>query len=161
MSVSATIAICLAMSLPGLMPRWSHVVCGAVASTVIVGITAVWFFRDLANHPSGGDGPAFFGAMFLVGVAQIVLAASVLGHVLAHRLARTLSPTARRRTTLALIGISPAAPILSLLMHLASLAGPQLIGLTAVLSFPLIWLGLALQLAPNSLSKPTPLRGAA
>jgi len=46
-------------------------------------------------------------------------------------------------------------------MHLASLAGPQLIGLTAVLSFPLIWLGLALQLAPNSLSKPTPLRGAA
>jgi hypothetical protein len=159
---STTIAIFLiVMSLPALLPRWSHVAWWSGASTVAIGIVFFWLLHDLDRHSRGGDGPAFFAIVLLAAVAQIIVVASILIRFLAHRLARTLIPVARKRVAQALVGVALIAPILSLLMYLGSLAAPQLIGVVAVFSFPLIWLGLALLLVPSASSKPTPLRGGA
>lgn len=161
MIAAAAIAILLVMSLPALLPRWSHVAWGAVASAVAIGIVFVWLLRDLDNHPSGGDGPEFFGAVLLAGAAKIIVVASVLVRVLVHWLARSLSTAVRTCIAQTLLGMALVASTLSLLMYLASFVATQLIGFAAVLSFSLFWLGLALQLAPSNSFKPTPPRGAA
>ena len=158
---AATIAILLVMSLPAFLPRWSHVAWVAFASAVAIGTVFLWLLRDLDNHPSGGDGPAFFGMVLLAGAAQIIVVASVLVRVLVHWLARSLSPAVRTCIAKALLGMALVASTLSLLMYLASFVAEQLIGFAAVLSFSLFWLGLALQFAPSNSFKPTPPRGAA
>ena len=154
-------SILLLGSLPALLPRWRHVIIGTGVLLAAYTAALVYALRDLESNPSGGDGPAFFGIMFVFGCAQAIIATSLVGRVVARMIARSITLSAKTRVIRLLLAFSllPLAAAGALVaQHMAATA---LIYFAVVLFFPLLWLALALQLAPNNSFKPTLLRKAA
>lgn len=150
MIAALLLALVLACSLPALLPRWDHVGIGVAAVVTAVVAATVFLLRDLEAHPSGGDGPAFFGLVFLFGAALILVVGSVLGRVLIHAVVCRFSA---RTHGLAAAALLTAGALPLALLGVASLVEPTLVSFASVvfvLSYPLLWLGAAVKLAPNN-----------
>lgn len=141
------VSFLLVGSLPALLPKWRHALAaaGILFAALVLGL--LYALRDLEAHPSGGDGPAFAGLILLFGSAELVVAASLVGRLIAHAAARALMPSTRRRVVNALLVFAfvPFALVCTLVaLHLAATG---LIALAALALFPFAWFALALRLA--------------
>lgn len=136
-------------SLPALLPKWRHALsaAGLVFAALVVGL--LYALRDLGAHPSGGDGPAFAGLILLFGGAELALAASLVGRLLAHGLARALAPSTRHRVVVRLLVFALVPFALACALAALRWAGTGLIALAAIVLFPFAWFALALRLAPS------------
>ena len=149
-------AILLSCSLPALLPQWRHALFVAGAFIAALAFAFVFLLRDLDANPGGGDGPAFATLIILFGCAQAIVAASLIGRVIAQRLARSLAPPTKRRVIKFLFAFSLVLFALAGVLAALHYASIGLIGLAGILLFPFFWLALALQLAPNNSFKPNP-----
>ena len=155
------LAILMTGTLPALLPRWRHALLVAGAFLAALAVAFLYFLRDLGENPSGGDGPAFATFVVLFGCAQAIVAASLIGRLIAHRLARALTLPTKSRVVKFLLAFSLVPCALAVALATLHYASNGLIGLAVVVFFPFFWLGLALQLASNNSFKPMPLRGTA
>ena len=155
------IAILLVGSLPALLPKWRHVLLTAAILLAALIVAFIYLLNDLGANPSGGDGPAFATLIILFGCANAIVAASLIGRLIAQRLARSLAPSSKRRVVKLLLAFPLVALVLAGALAALHYASIGLIGLVTLLLFPFFWLGLALQLAPNNSFKPIPHQGGA
>ena len=161
MIATVIVAALLLLSLPALLPRWHHVGIGVAVAVAFIVAAAVYSFRDLTAHPSGGDGPAFFGLAFLFGGSLGIIAASAAARALIELLVSKYKPSLCKFFAVVLLWFGCAPPLLLLAACLFEPRAVSLVWLALIFSYPLLWLGVAVKLAPNNSSKPTPLRGAA
>ena len=146
----ATIFFLLAScSLPALLPNARHFGIGVAVVAAVVISAAIFAVRDLEANPSGGDGPAFFGIVFLFGVALVIIVASALGRLFARWLTQRLRRSGRKWTirVLLTIGLIPFL-LLALLAASAPIPGAPF-GIALALGLPPLWLCAAIALAPN------------
>lgn len=143
-------AVLLIGSLPVLLPQWRHALIAAGVFLAALVVAFMYLLNDLGAYPSGGDGPAFAALIILFGCAKAIVAASLIGRLIAQWLARSLAPPTKSRVIKFLLAF-PLVPFVLVgaltALHYAYIG---LIGLVTLLFFPFIWLGLALQLAPNN-----------
>ncbi len=144
------LAILYIWSLPALLPRWQHVFLVGGAFLAVSVVTFGYLLSDLGAPPSGGDGPAFATLVILFGCTQVVVAASLVGRLIAQSIARSLAPPTKTRVVKLLLAVSLALFALASALVALYYAGVGLIGLAALLLFPFFWLALALQFAPNN-----------
>lgn len=151
---AAVIALLLlGCSLPALLPGRRQFGAALAVVAVLLVVWAVLALQDLEANPSGGDGPAFFALVFLFGVAQVVILASVLGRGLVRWLAQKLSGRARQKVVRGLVVVG-MVPLVVVLLRWADGASGTAVVLAVLVGFPPLWLGAALTLWPGQVSMP-------
>ncbi len=157
MHPALTMALLLGLSTaPALLPRRKHAVMGVLLVLGLWIAGGAYLLHDLGQHPSGGDGPAFFAIAFLVGLGKGVALLSLAGRALAEGLAARIAAGHGQRVFAWLLGIAvvPVALVVLAKYH----AIPM--GLAAIVGFPLLWMGVAMALLLRHGSKQKALRGA-
>lgn len=151
------VLLLLGCSLPALLPGRRQFGAALAVVAVLLVVLAILALQDLEANPGGGDGPAFFALVFLFGVAQVVILASVLGRGLVRWLAQKLSGHARQKAVRGLVvgGMVPLVPlVVLLLLRWADGASGMAVVLAVLVGFPPLWLGAALTLWPGQASMP-------
>ena len=152
---AAVIALLLlGCSLPALLPGRRQFGAALAVVAVLLVVWAVLALQDLEANPSGGDGPAFFALVFLFGVAQVVILASVLGRGLVRWLAQKLSGRARQKVVRGLVVVGMVPLVVVLMLRWADGASGTAVVLAVLVGFPPLWLGAALTLWPGQVSMP-------
>lgn len=140
--------------LPALLPGRRQFGAALAVVAVLLVVWAVLALQDLEANPSGGDGPAFFALVFLFGVAQVVILASVLGRGLVRWLAQKLSGRARQKVVRGLVVVGMVPLVVVLMLRWADGASGTAVVLAVLVGFPPLWLGAALTLWPGQASMP-------
>ena len=159
MIAALIIAILFSGSLSALLPRWRQVAIGVLCTLGLLVVVVAYLLHDLGQHPSGGDGPAFFGLAFLAGLFQGIVLASVLGRVFVDWLATKLSPVARKRVVATVLGLSVTPLVLVGLFAFAEPGVTTLLGMATIVALPGAWMAAALRLAPAHATAPGLLPG--
>lgn len=140
------VLLLLGCSLPALLPGRRQFGAALAVVAVLLVVLAVLALQYLEANPGGGDGPAFFALVFLFGLAQVVILASVLGRWLVRWLAQKLSGRARQKVVRGLVVL--------LLLRWGDGASGMAVVLAVLVGFPPLWLGAALTLWPGQASMP-------
>jgi len=154
MPAAVIVLLLLGCSLPALLPGQRQFGAALAVVTVLQVVWVVLALQDLEANPSGGDGPAFFALVFLFGVAQVVILASVLGRGLVRWLAQKLSGRARQNAVRGLVVVGMVPLVVVLLLRWADGASGTAVVLAVLVGFPPLWLGTALTLWPGQASMP-------
>lgn len=146
MPAAVIVLLLLGCSLPALLPGRRQFGAALAVVAVLLVVWAILALQDLEANPSVGDGPAFFALVFLFGLAQVVILASVLGRWLVRWLAQKLSGRARQKVVRGLMVV--------VLLRWADGASGTAVVLAVLVGFPPLWLGAALTLWPGQVSMP-------
>ncbi|WP_271105773.1 hypothetical protein [Pseudomonas tohonis] len=135
----ALVGMLLVGTLPALLPGWRAFLVALAGVAVLYGAQVAWFFWAVEQETT--EGPAFLTGIAILGVEQVLVVASIIGRLIAHALARSLSRRVRAGLLwgLALLTASICA------FSLSGYASPMLM----VVAVPFAWFCLALLLAPR------------
>ena len=148
MPAAVIVLLLLGCSLPALLPGRRQFGAALDVVVVLLVVLAILALQDLEANPGGGDGPAFFALVFLFGLAQVVILASVLGRWLVRWLAQKLSGRARQKVVRGLVvGMVPLVVVP--MLRWADGASGKAVVLAVLVGFPPLWLGAALTLWPG------------
>lgn len=89
----ALVGMLLVGTLPALLPGWRAFLVALAGVAVLYGALVAWFFWAVEREAP--EGPAFLAGIAILGVEQVLVVASIIGRLIAHALARSLSRRAR------------------------------------------------------------------
>ncbi len=126
-------------TLPALLPGRRAFLVALAGVAVLYGAQVAWFFWAVEQEAT--EGPAFLAGIAILGVEQVLVVASIIGRLIAHALARSVSRRVRAGVLwgLALLAASICA------FSLSGYASPMLM----LVAVPFVWFCLALLLAPR------------
>jgi hypothetical protein len=132
---------------PALLPRRQNALVAAGAYLALM--LAVFFWAQAGlGAMSRGEGPAFFGTIFHVGMAQALLGASLV--------ARAIAFSSKSRMVASLLLAFCLTFALAMAGYFMGFAGKGLLVLAGALASPLVWFACSLLLMPASAFKPMP-----
>lgn len=140
---------------PALLPRRRHALTAAGVYLVLMLAAFVWAHAELGSM-SKGEGPAFFGTIFYFGLAQALLAGSLVARTIAFSVAKRVPVSARSRMVASLLLAFCVTFALAMTGYARGFAGKDLLVLASALSSPLVWFACSLLLMPGSAFKPMP-----
>ena len=152
-----SVAILIIALIPSILPTWRSTLMAAGAMYVLLVVAFFWMLRQV-DAMTTGEGPAFFGVVFLFAAAAIILVGSCLTKfVIASVLSRAKPATALwvRRV---IIG---AGVLITAVLAYAALGAFVNRGFVALVGSVSIWLSLITWLMPNNSFKPIPHQGGA
>jgi hypothetical protein len=140
---------------PALLPRRQNALVAAGAYLALM--LAVFFWAQAGlGAMSRGEGPAFFGTIFHVGMAQALLGASLVARAIAFSVAKRVPVSSKSRMVASLLLAFCLTFALAMAGYFMGFAGKGLLVLAGALASPLVWFACSLLLMPGSAFKPMP-----
>lgn len=140
---------------PALLPRRRDVLAAAGVYLALMFAMFFWGHAELGSM-SQGEGPAFFGTILYFGMAQALLAGSLVARTIAFSVAKRVPASSKSRMVASLLLAFCLTFALAMAGYVMGFAGKGLLVLAGALASPLVWFACSLLLMPGSAFKPMP-----